>query len=449
MFYFIYHRKKTLIAITLSSATSAPLHAMEESKNMISDGMQSLITDSHTDISFRNQFKNLNTSDYGERSVQTAWGQGVTLDFRSGYLADIIGFDTSYYQVFKLVASDEFAGRSVLYNDHGQAKGFHKFGQLYSKVKFEGKDNYFRLYTGWQTINKWGAITNSSRAIPGTYQGWRLDSRSGPVTFRGAWVDRYSDRDSPALIHFQTADRNKNISHLATGELSYEWKDHSALYFFGESHNYMQRHGLELGWTPQAFADNQGKVLGMLYMNHGLKDFTAMNPDYRPFNNDAWHSAFYVEWKQNKWKHKLGAAWTKANSSDQHLGYFERHMAKNSRGRFNSMADAWGNDYVGNNEKMVAWTTEYKVSPEVNIGLQSAIGWGMKYQDHTIERGETILFSTWKPLQEKNLSLMLSAGPSWNYQSKHNQPILTDDGRPKRAVNHSVEFQVDYAFNLF
>ncbi|OOL14601.1 porin, partial [Klebsiella aerogenes] len=92
----------------------------------------------------------------------------VTLDFRSGYIADIIGFDTSYYQVFKLAASDDFAGRSVLYNDNGKAKGFHKFGQLYAKLKFDGEDSYFRLYSGWQIINKWGALTNSSRAIPST-----------------------------------------------------------------------------------------------------------------------------------------------------------------------------------------------------------------------------------------------------------------------------------------
>lgn len=450
MFYFCYSlRKKPLLIIAFLSVPFSPLYASEEYDRKIPGSVTRFITDSHMDISLRNQFKNLNTSDYAERSVQTAWGQGIMLDLRSGYLADIIDVDASYYQVVKLAASDEFSGRSILYNAHGKAKGFHKFGQLYSRVKFEDEDSYFRLYTGWQIINKWGALTNSSRAIPSTYQGWRLDSGFGDIALRGAWVDRYSDRDSPERIHFQTADRKKNISHLATGELCYKQKDYSALYFFGESHHYMQRHGIELGWQPQSLADNQGKALGMLYMNHGLKDFTGMSPDYRPFNHDAWHSAFYIEWKQNKWKNKVGASWTKASLSDQHLGYFERHMAKNSRGRFNSMADAWGNDYVGDNEKMIAWTTEYQVTPEVHLGLQSATGWGMKYQERSIERGEAIFFSRLKPSWDKNLRFQLSGGPSWNYQSKKNRPVLTDDGKPKRAVNHSIEFQIDYAFNLF
>lgn len=87
---------KPLATILLMSASMSPIYAAEESRSRPPNGVTNFITDSSADISLRNQFKNLNSSDYGERSVQTAWGQGVTLDFRSGYIADIIGFDTSY-----------------------------------------------------------------------------------------------------------------------------------------------------------------------------------------------------------------------------------------------------------------------------------------------------------------------------------------------------------------
>lgn len=113
--------------------------ALESTTHILPESISPFFSDSHADISFRNQFKNLNTEDYGERQVQTAWGQGVTLDYSSGYFADIIGVDTSYYSVYKLAASDNFSGRSILYNDKGKAKGFHKFGQLFAKVKLEGK----------------------------------------------------------------------------------------------------------------------------------------------------------------------------------------------------------------------------------------------------------------------------------------------------------------------
>lgn len=449
MWMVLFNRKKQLLSAVLLTTAPLSLYAAGDTPPVFPDAVSRFITDSHADISLRNQFKNLNSSDYGNRSVQTAWGQGISLDYRSGYLADILGVDASYYHVFKLAASDDFWGRSILRNENGKAKGFHKLGQLFAKVKFEDEDRYFKLYSGWQVINKWGALTNSSRAVPSTYNGWRMDTAMGPLTLRGAWVTRYSDRGSPDQIHFETADRKKQISHLSTGEVLYQQPQYSALYFFGESPKYLQRHGVELGWQPASLADNKVKTVAMLYFNHALSDWKAMNADYRAFNGNAWHPAFYVEWQQNNWKHKAGASYTRARSTDAHLGYFERHMARNSRGRFNSMADAWGNDYVGNNEKMVAWTTQYRLTPEVNVGLQSAFGWGMKYQGHAIPRGETIFFSRWQPAEVKKLSLQLSGGPSWNYQSKKNRPILTDDGKPKRAVNHSVEFQVDYAFNLF
>lgn len=444
----LYGKPVTVLSSVLFILALWPFHAPDAAPPPQSRAVSRFFTDSHADISLRNQFKNLNTSDSGERSVQTAWGQGIALDYRSGYLADIFGVDASYYRVLKLAASDDFWGRSILRNENGHAKGFHKFGQLFAKAKREGNNRYLKLYAGWQIIHQWGAITHSSRAIPSTYQGWRMDSGAGPFILRGAWVTRYSDRGSPDRIHFTSADRKTAIGHLATGELIYQQPGYSALYFFGESQQYLQRHGIELGWQPEALAEHQTRVLAMFYYNHALKNWQAMSADYRPFNRDAWHPSAYVEWRQHHWKHKVGASYTQAKSTGR-LGYFERHMAKNSRGRFSSMADAWGNDYVGNNEKMVAWTTEYRVTPQVKLGLQSAFGWGVKYQHHAIRRGEAIFFSKWQPSGVKKLRFQLSGGPSWNYQSHYNRPDLNSDGTPKRALNHSVEFQVDYAFNLF
>ncbi|WP_338505943.1 OprD family outer membrane porin [Erwinia aphidicola] len=112
-----------LFSAALFTLAPLPLCAFETSSLQLTDSLSRFITDSHAEISFRNQFKNLNTSDSGDNSVQTAWGQGISLDYNSGYFADIIGLDASYYQVYKLAASDDFAGRSVLYNHNGHARG--------------------------------------------------------------------------------------------------------------------------------------------------------------------------------------------------------------------------------------------------------------------------------------------------------------------------------------
>lgn len=435
--------------ILLSTLWAFPTYAEEVSTNQAEHPFYNLIHDSHADLSLRNVFKNLSTQDYGERSNQTAWGQGITLDYQSGYFADMLGVDASYYGVIKLAASDDFWGRSVLYNDNGRAKGFNKIGQLYAKGRVGDDDTYLHLYSGWQQIKKWGALNNSTRAIPSTYLGWRGEAASGPLRVRGAYVTRYSDRDSPDKIHFMTADK-KQISSIATGELSYNRKGYNAQYFFGESHNYLQRHGLELGWQPGALAEHRVKLASQFYFNHGLSDWTSMSSSRKTFDDDAYHVGVNAEWRAERWKHKVGASYTRAALADG-LGRFEWHLAKHSRGTFNSMADSWGNDYVGDKERMLAWTFGYGVTPEIEVGMVTNYGWGMKYQGRKIERGETLMYSRWTPSQPalKNLSFQLSGGPSWNYQSQNNRPKLTPDGKPMRAQNHSVEFQVDYKFNLF
>ncbi|MFI8417949.1 OprD family outer membrane porin [Serratia sp. NPDC078593] len=439
--------KRNVSSITLGAALllSFDIGAVEVNKknNLFND----FIHDSHADLSLRNVFKNLSTEDYGQRSNQTAWGQGVTLDYQSGYLNNMLGVDASYYGVIKLAASDDFWGRSVLYNDHGHAKGFNKLGQLYMKARLGDEETYFHLYSGWQQIKKWGALNNSTRAIPSTYLGWRAEAGSGPLRLRGAYVTRYSDRDSPEKIHFVTADK-KQINQIFTGELSYAQREYAARYFFGESHNYLQRHGLEIDWRPADLAEYRFGLSSQLYMNHGLQGWRSMSTGKRTFDDNAYHAALAVNWQAGRWKNKAGVSYTHARLS-QGLGRFEWHLAKHSRGTFNSMADSWGNDYVGHREKMLAWTFGYAATPEIELGMVTNYGWGMKYQNRSIQRGETLVYSRWTPSAVKDLSIQLSGGPSWNYQSQNNQPKLTAEGKPMRAQNHSIELQVDYKFSLF
>ncbi len=44
----------------------------------------------------------------------TPGGRDFSAEYQSGYFADIIGFDASYYSAIKLGASDYFNSRGVL-----------------------------------------------------------------------------------------------------------------------------------------------------------------------------------------------------------------------------------------------------------------------------------------------------------------------------------------------
>ncbi|HIF5761335.1 TPA: OprD family outer membrane porin, partial [Raoultella ornithinolytica] len=72
---------------------------------------------SHMTLSLKNYWKYLKEEETEPKKVHNAWGQGVAVDYQSGYFADIIGFDATYYGAIKLGASDYFNSRGVLYNN--------------------------------------------------------------------------------------------------------------------------------------------------------------------------------------------------------------------------------------------------------------------------------------------------------------------------------------------
>lgn len=67
--------KKPLALFALMFSLPLSAEEIKVSNHLFS----SFINDSHADLSFRNVFKNLSTEDYGERSIQTAWGRGSPL----------------------------------------------------------------------------------------------------------------------------------------------------------------------------------------------------------------------------------------------------------------------------------------------------------------------------------------------------------------------------------
>jgi hypothetical protein len=78
---------------------------------------RSFFSQSHMTLSLKNYWKYLKEEETEPKKVHNAWGQGVAVDYQSGYFADIIGFDAIYYGAIKLGASDYFNSRGVLYNN--------------------------------------------------------------------------------------------------------------------------------------------------------------------------------------------------------------------------------------------------------------------------------------------------------------------------------------------
>lgn len=402
----------------------------------------SFVKDSSLELGTHNILKYLDEGETGKRNVHEAWGQGVSLDYKSGYINNFIGVDGSYYGVIKLAAADNFASRGILYNDNGQASGFNKVGQLYGKAKFSESGINGNLYGGWKLL-KLGVLTTSMRAAPNTYQGISGDVTWDAYRFRMAYVDKSSNRDSPDKVHFMTSD-GQQIDSIYTGDLQYKSDTLTALYLYGESEDYLRRNGLEL-----AMKQNKSLAYGMqIYTTDTLDKYDSMRASKKDFDSSATHYAVDMTWKPGNWIIKPGFEYTQAHKTDG-IGQFPRNMSKNSRGTFNSMAYA-GLDYMRDEEKVISFDMGYNLMPDFLVGINTHYGF-FDYKGQAVKEGEFNVYTLWKPSSPalKNLSVFTMAGPGRTFEHNGTTPIEDSNGIIKKTNSMAYEFRIDYKFNIF
>lgn len=405
------------------------------------------LSQSHLTLNTRNYWKYLKENESQPKEVHNAWGQAITLDYRSGYLFDIIGFDASYTGVIKLAASDYFSTRALLYNDgegfeKGNAKSYNKMGQRYLKLKLGDESLGLNAKAGWQVLKNYGVLTASHRLTQNSYAGYSARLHADNFFVDAAWVTSGINRDSPNKTAFLTADKQR-ISSLYT--LGATWKDPALLLSlnYGEAENYLARQVIEMAWRPE-----KKLTLGsQIYGTQALGKYDSMSASRKTFDDSAWHYAADVKWQESDWSIKFGLGWTDAQKHSG-LGYYDRHIAKNMRGRFNAMTSA-GADYMRDGELALTALGEYQFVKDITTGLQLNYG-QFTFSNNTIRTGEVSLINRWSPGDGrfKNLSIFSMFGYGWSYKQDNKTPRLNSDGHYQRSPNLSGEIIIDYKFNL-
>ncbi|SUB68839.1 Uncharacterised protein [Pluralibacter gergoviae] len=168
----------------------------------------------------------------------------------------------------------------------------------------------------------------------------------------------------------------------------------------------------------------------------------------RDFDNNAWHFALDGIWKGSGWGSKWGVAYTDAKKRGM-VGHYPRHMSKNSRGTFISMANA-GNDYMRDGEVMLANMSDYMLTPALAIGFAGNVA-QFSYRGNKVRTGEVNLFSRWAPTHPalKNLIVWGMFGPGWSYKTAGGKTPKLVNGRYQRAHTLAGEAIVEYKFSLF
>lgn len=403
-----------------------------------------LFADSKVDLTFRNMWKYLKTDtdadDY--KTIAQAWGQGIALDYKSGYLADFIGFDLSYYGAIKLAASDNFSSRAVLYNNNGDAEGYNKIGQRYVKFKLDVEPVRFDVHGGWQVLKNVGILTSSTRLSINSYQGWYGKMTVDNFLAEVAYVTGTSRRDSPDKVRLNHVD-GRHLDHVWTGGLTYKNKDMTLAYFYGDADNYIRQQGLETRFklTPQVTLNTQ--IYNITAQDkHQMQNVRTSK---RAFDDDAWHYSADIKWQPDVWSLKFGMAYTDANKRDG-LGYYPRNVIGNSRGRFNGVAYA-DIDYMRDGELYFTGTYDYQLTADHLVGIQAMYG-QLDYKDNTVRSGALQLFHDWQPTDIKNFSIYSYVGYGWHYKNSNRTPILDSQGHYRRSHSLSGSMTAVYRFNL-
>ncbi|OCG37249.1 hypothetical protein [Gilliamella sp. Gris1-4] len=436
------------LTIMLLGISSYSILANAATQNSILD--DTFFKDTKFVFSTRNHWKYLKENASQPKEVHSAWGQAFSFDYKSGYLFDMIGFDVTYDNIIRLGASDYFATRNLLYNDgkgynKHNAHGFNKFTQRYAKIKLGNDGINFNGKAGWHSLKDLGVISSTKHLTRNSYLGYSGILKYDNVYFSLAYIDSTLPRESAKKLRFLTADRKKVINNISTAEIAYKDKDLTLDYSYGVAKDYLRRHVIELSYKPIP------KLIlgGQFYGSYALDNYDAMKQNKKEFEDHAWHYATDVEWKEEDWSIKVGLAYTDANKHNA-IGYYNRHLGKNTRARFNGLAAA-GADYLRDGELVLTTVMSYDFIKDNSTGLYMNYG-QFNYKHNTLKNGEINVFDIWKPTSGafKNFSILSKVGYGWSYKTVSASDLTPKlrHGKYQRSPSLSAETVIDYRFNL-
>ncbi|MTI14865.1 OprD family outer membrane porin [Sansalvadorimonas verongulae] len=155
---------------------------------------------------------------------------GVQLNFKSGLVADFIGFDASLYTVGNMSSPYDKDRQLFVTKDDGTHTGFSKLGQSYVKAKVQLEDDEEPLLTfkgGRERIYTGLIAGSSSRAIPSSWQGVDIGGGIAGLHYGLAWVNRISTRNSSNFDELKSFKKKGTPNSTTLGKYDEDNKDGS------------------------------------------------------------------------------------------------------------------------------------------------------------------------------------------------------------------------------
>ncbi len=216
-----------------TGAFSAALMAGCLSSGVHADQLSNLFEESQLDLKLRNAYFNSdgkNTPEDKTKRRIRQWGQGIQLNYKSGYMWDVLGFDVSYFGGFKLDGGRGNTTGDLLHqtnsnDDNLKNRDLHdynKIGVANVKARF-GDDDVNAMIRGGRMLQDNPIMaSSSSRLTPSSFEGTSLDADFYGFDVYYSYLTRQSIRNKNSFQSFENG-AGKKIDDIQVVGFNYEF----------------------------------------------------------------------------------------------------------------------------------------------------------------------------------------------------------------------------------
>ena len=172
-----------------------------------------LIEDGSLDLHLRNYFKKDTTKNANDVSDHQ-WAQAFSLNYSSGYLGNIIGFDLGGHYSLKLKASTDDGNPGLLPVDSNGSSS--SYGKTTYAVKLNlmdyGEAKYGRMFLDTPLL-----ADNYSRSLPSLTEAFYADGTFGDLDLYGIWALKANHRTESGFDYLMLSDGTKEAVKVLGG----------------------------------------------------------------------------------------------------------------------------------------------------------------------------------------------------------------------------------------
>lgn len=278
-------KKRNLLSAALLAAAFPAVAASDAVQG------QGFFADSKVNLNLRTFY--FNRDKVGATDAK-ALSQALRLDFESGYINNIIGFDASVFSSLKLSGERGEGGTGILNDNGNEQESYTKIGQAAIKLKL-GENTKFkagRVVIDYPLLND-----SDSRATPSATQAAILETSVENAKFYAVWSDRASSKTNDSFDKY--TDSNGDDYDVKTIGASYQFHNGVSVdVAYAEAEDVLNQKYVKVSYPWQLSAKTSLNFDGFYYS--GEADGSAQGHVGADYDSDLYNVAAQLKHDNTK-----------------------------------------------------------------------------------------------------------------------------------------------------